>query len=530
MVEKIDTVALTKALVAGSGYLELNARILDNLNVFPVPDGDTGLNMAATVSSGIKQIAESTLSSIAEVSDRLTRSFSENSRGNSGFILSQFFAGFFQVVRDCIAIDSGGFITGFLNGSYLARSALISPVEGTMITIISSMAGVLESCEDDDIAACLDAALAVARKKIQETPRMLPVLARAGVVDSGGLGFLFLMEGINRGLTGQSIQSEDEQNYRFKPREAVELVAAELAHRYCVELTVATAGRYDGKEVKSKLVDLGNSIALVQNDSQIKLHIHTDRPDLVVSMFAETGEILRKKIDDMADQVSVFTGVTPRAAAAAVLAVVPGEGFSRIFADLGAKRTIIYGDQLPSAGEIGRALESLDEENIIVLPNNDNILPAARLAAGQSKANVLIVPSSDVVQGISAICAFVDDEPLEENLKNMTGSLEEGLQIRCYNAVRDSQFGSIALRTGEYFTIAGEEVLSCGTDPLEVITEALEKVDISGRGGVTIFYGDGESEALAGELAADLRKRYGALEIEHVAGGQTGALFILAVE
>ncbi|MBN1686405.1 MAG: DAK2 domain-containing protein, partial [Spirochaetales bacterium] len=480
--------------------------------------------------TGIKRLSDPALSSVAEISDTLSRSFSECSRGNSGFILSQFFAGFFQVVRECNIIDSKGFVSGFSNGSYLARSALVSPAEGTMITIISAMANALENSEGADIAACLDAALTVAREKIHETPLMLPVLARAGVVDSGGLGFIFLMEGINRGLTGQPLVVEDEQNYRFKPREAVELVSAQLAYRYCVELTVAANGRFNRNDFRSRLIDIGNSIALVQTDAQVKLHIHTDSPQLIFSMFSGVGQILRKKVDDMADQVSAFTGITPRTEKAAVLALVPGEGFSRIFRDLGAKRTVVYQDQLPSTGEISRVLESFDDEDIILLPNSGDIMPAARLAAEQSEANVVIVPSRDVVQGISAICAYLEDEPLDENVKNMTGCLEEGLQIRCYKAVRDSQFGSVGLHTGEFFTILGDDVLSSGADTLQVICEALEKVDVSTRGGVTIFYGDKESEALAGELAAGLRERYSALEVEHVAGGQAGALFMLAVQ
>jgi hypothetical protein len=336
------------------------------------------------------------------------------------------------------------------------------------------------------------------------------------------------MEGAYRGLTDQPLESEDEHNYRAKPGEAVAFVKNDLEHRYCVELIVN--GEFDGEQLKSYLADIGSSIALVRNDTQLKLHIHTDEPEIVLSLFAGKGEIVRRKVDDMKDQVSAFAGLAPHAETASVLAVVPGEGFRRIFSDLGAKQTIVYGEQLPSAGEIMRVLARFDNEHIIVLPNDGNNIPAAKLAAEQSKSNVVIVPSRDIVQGISAICAFLDDETLEENVRNMTESLADGTQIKVYAVLRDSQFGSVALHPGDYFAVSGDEVLSSGADPLKVVVAALEKVDISARGGVTVFYGPAENEPFAAKLAAGLRERYSMLEIEHIYGGQSGALFIVAVE
>ncbi len=521
---------MLQALSAGGVYLQSNAAILDNLNVFPVPDGDTGMNMVATIRRGINQLTDTPGLSIPRIAEILTSRFSEDSRGNSGFILSRFFTGFFEVIKGHRAVDIKGFATGFSNGAYLARTALLSPVEGTMITIIAAMADTLVSCKEADLTTCLAAALNVARSKIHETPAMLPVLARAGVVDSGGLGFIFLMEGMYRGLTGQPLQFEDEKLYRFEPRETSGSLPAELPYRYCVELTVEMNGEPENDGMKRSLRAIGNSIALANVGSQLKLHIHTNQPEAVFELFSESANILRKKVDDMAEQVSAFSDPVSHTGAPAVVALVPGEGFGRIFLDLGAKKAMIYGEHLPSVGEITTTLSALDDRNIIVLPNDSNIIPSAVLAAEKSNANVIVVPSRNIVQGISAICAYVDDESLEENAKNMRECLDGGIQIEIHRAVRDSQFGLIRIRTGDYFAISEDDVLSAGVDPLAVITEALEKVDLPGRGGLRIFYGDGNNDRIAGDLAATLRSRYSTLEIEVVHGGQAGALLILAVD
>jgi len=533
MTHEIDAETLARAFSAGYRYLEINARILDNLNVYPVPDGDTGSNMVATERVGIEEAAASPPTTVAGISDILTQSFLKESRGNSGFILSQFFLGFFQVVRNCSTVDLEAFATGFSNGAYTARAALLSPEEGTMITIMSEMADSLENCGKAGIRSCLSAALRAARKKIEETPLMLPVLARAGVVDAGGLGFIFLMEGMRRGLAGRPAALEDEQRYRFKPREAAEAARANLRHRYCVELTLGLNGGLDGDEITSALQDIGNSIALAEVDSKLKLHIHTDSPEAVFSFFSGKGDILRKKVDDMAEQVSAFAGIAPGRSGtttASVLALVPGDGFGRIFADLGAKKTMVFGSRLPSAGEIARSLEGFDGENVIVLPNDGNIIPAARLAAEQSKETVVIVPTRNIAQGISAICAYLDDESLEENAIRMNRSLHDGVQVTLYEVSRDSLYGAATLHAGEYFAVSGDEVLSFGPDLAGVVRETLEKMNITARGSVTIFYGEGKGELLAGRLAESLRESYGALEIRRAYGGQTGALFILAVE
>lgn len=529
MIKIIDTPLLKKILSSGERYLELNSRLLDNLNVFPVPDGDTGLNMTATVSEGIDEIAKSPISSISDISERLTKSFSENSRGNSGFILSRFFSGFFQVVKDHDWLDADCLASAFSNGAYVARSALVTPVEGTMITIISSMVSVIEEIHTADIVVCFKNMLEGARKTLEETPAMLPVLARAGVVDSGGLGFVFFIEGMYRGLSGQSPELEDEQAYRFMPHEVIHPVPTAFDYRYCVELTVALREEISTAEVKSKLVQLGNSIALVRTGSEIKMHVHTNEPAAVFSLFSGKGTVVRRKIDDIHDQAAAFAAREEGTGRSAVLAIVPGEGFADIFSEFGAKSTMVYQEQLPSAGEISLALEKLDDENIIVLPNDENIIPSARLAAEQSRSNIVIVPSRNIVQGIMAICAFLDDEPFEENLRNMISSMDDCLHVRCYAAAGDSHFDSFSLHAGEYFTIAGNEVLSSGADIVDVIERAFKQSDISARSALTIFYSNEAGEEITKELAAALQVRYDELEITYAAGGQSGALFILAV-
>ena len=528
--EKIDAHVLKRVLDGGRRYLELNANLLNNLNVFPVPDGDTGINMVATLRPGIDLATDPSVSSISEVSDRITGSFSENSRGNSGFIMSQFFAGFFEAVRELDYINAANLTRGFANGSYLARTSMLSPVEGTMITIMAAMADEFERTKSENIVDCLSAALAAARRRIHETPGLLPILAKAGVVDSGGLGFVFFVEGMLQGLIDDNAQprSEVEEDYRFEPDPNVEVATDDLDYQYCTEFTVLLDGELEA--LREILPTMGSSIALVQTERELRLHIHTNDPDAVEALVGGAGEIVRRKVEDMQDQISLVRSGTDTGELTAVLAVIPGKGFENIFRDLGATETIVYGSTLPSAGEVRDALRRIEAESVIVLPNDKNIVPAARLATEECGKNAYVLPSSDLVQGLSAMYSFVDDQDLETNLRDMTASLKIAQQVRLFKSARDTAYGSANLRAGEYFTVAGEDVLASGPAAAAVVAETLDSFSLEGRGSVTFFHGSEEGQGIAADLVSSLADTYSPIEFETVFGGQSGSILIIAIE
>ena len=528
--ERIDANVLKRALDGGRRYLELNSTLLNNLNVFPVPDGDTGVNMVATLRTGIDLATDPSVSSIAEVSDRITGSFSENSRGNSGFIMSQFFAGFFETVRELDYIDAANLFRGFANGSYLARTSMLTPVEGTMITIMAAMVDELERTGSRNIADCLGAALAAARRRIHETPDLLPILAKAGVVDSGGLGFIFCVEGMLLGLLDSNAEprSEVEEDYRFEPDPNVVVANDDLDHQFCTEFTVRLDG--EPKALREVLPTMGSSIALVQTGGELRLHIHTDDPDAVENLIRREGTIVRRKVEDMQDQMSLLRSGAGSDGLTAVLAMVPGEGFANIFRDLGATEIIVYGSTLPSAGEIQEALSRVDAESVILLPNDKNIVPASRLAVQTSDKNALVLPSGDLVQGLSAMYSFVDDQDLASNFRDMSASLQIARQVRFFESARDTTYGAADLKAGEYFTVAGEDVMACGPDPSAVVARTLDQLSLEGRGSVTFFHGSPKGEEIAADLVSSLADRYRPIEFETVFGGQSGSMLIIAIE
>jgi len=401
----IDVADLKTGLLAAGDYLRKNYRILDNLNVFPVPDGDTGTNMLATYQAGIQDFPES--GSISDIAESMGESMTRQSRGNSGFILARFFHGFFEVARQVSVISHDNLCDAFASGSYRVNTSLFSPVEGTMITIIAAMTESLRQAESVDVRTGLAISLQAARQSLFETPRQLKILAKAGVVDSGALGFIFLMVGFHRGLLNQGVATEDEAVYRFTPDPSAiaDMEDSEQMHRYCTEVLLhpedlSSAGRSVDRsaDLRDFLKAIGSSIALVQEETFLKVHLHTDDPDRVLDFLATLGTIEATKVEDMAEQMSLFAREEDSESANVILACVPGPGFLDIVASLGVENSIVYSSDLPTAGAILDAIEADESRNIIVLPNNKNILPTVMLARDRTDKHVSILPTENIIQ------------------------------------------------------------------------------------------------------------------------------------
>ena len=456
-IESIGVPELKRSLKASADYLSLNTAILDNLNVFPVPDGDTGVNMLSTLEPAVQALLEDGRGGCAGAWELLSEQANRHSRGNSGFILACFLRGFARRLDDSGRITPELVRRGFGSGSYAARASLLSPVEGTMITIISAMAEAMAESETADIPELLRTAVARAREALFETPKLLPVLARAGVVDAGALGFIFVVEGMRRGLVGAELDSEEELQYRFEPDLSIQQPAQEsLRYRYCTELTVEKRGELPWQELKGFLQQLGDSIALVQEECYLKLHIHTDTPERISERMGELGTIVRSKVEDMAEQINAGAKTLQDHETLSVLAVIPGSGFEGIFRDLEAACCLCYGDRLPSCGEILEVLERMQGANIIVLPNEKNIIPVAKLAQEASAKNVFLLPTENVVQGITALYGFTGEDSAQQNLRGMTENIDLALCLKVYRSTRDSRYGEVTIRCGDYFLLRGE--------------------------------------------------------------------------
>jgi DAK2 domain fusion protein YloV len=530
-IEAIGVSGLKRSLKSAADYLSLNAKILDNLNVFPVPDGDTGVNMLSTLKPAVDALLADGVGSCADAWALLSEQANKHSRGNSGFILACFIRGFSKRFASGDQITAELIRGGFDSGSYAARSALLSPVEGTMVTIITAMAEAMAETESRDIAELLQSALNRGRKEIFETPRLLPVLARAGVVDAGGLGFIFVIEGMRRGLIGVQPKSEKERDYRFQPDLSVAKGdEGSLSYRFCTELTVEKKGQLPWPELKAFLEQRGNSIAIVQEEEYIKLHIHTNAPEQIRAKMAEQGTILASKVDDMAEQINTGVEVNQNNEAVSVLAVVPGSGFRSIFHDLEAGACLQYGDRLPSSGEILEVLEEMDTDNIIVLPNEKNIIPAAMLAQKNSRKQVFLLPTENVVQGITALYGFNEEDSPQQNIRSMGDCLDLAVCLKVYQSNRDTRYGSVEIKKGDFFVLHREDILAVDAFLVSAVERGLAELELGEAGCISFYYSDAFDQSCTAELEQRVQRLPNPLEVEFHYGGQTASVLIVALE
>lgn len=530
-IEALDAEDLRGAFVKAGEYLSLNQAVLDNLNVFPVPDGDTGANMVATLQAGLRALGDRPASSLRELSESMRRELLRNSRGNSGFIVAWFFSGFLAAVERHERLTRAELLEGFENGAYQVNSSLFTPVEGTMITIIAAMTRALHECPVLDIGGCLRHALAAARESLFLTPTMLPLLAKAGVVDAGALGFIFIVEGMLRGLTNASVTAEPEDGYRFKPDPAA-LVnwKPQPEYRYCTEVYVEDPRGCDGGSLRDFLGSRGNSIALVIDPRFIKLHIHTDDPDDVIGYLGAIGRIGSSKVEDMREQAAAVVAAHLDGSACAVLACVPGPGFAELFAGLGVARCLEYGRELPSAGAILDALTEIDAPAVIILPNNANIAPAATLARDLCGRDVVVVPTRNVVEGVAAAYGYSENDGLGDNARNMGDCVGLAACLCLYRSASDSTFGDLAIPEGAYFVMSGDEVAAMGDDPVGAALEALGAAGLAGKSNVSAYLGRDFDPALLDGLRAGVAAINPDAEFESLYGGQGRELLIISLE
>lgn len=532
--EAVGFPELHKALLAATDSLRLNASLLDRLNVFPVPDGDTGANLLSTLQPGVSAVGSSGCSSVPDLFTVLTEQANRNSRGNSGFILARFLSGLSEAVADNPSIRADTLARGFAGGSYLARSSLLAPVEGTMITIIAAMAEAIAGSRSACILERLGCALECGRRKIFDTPRLLPMLARAGVVDAGGLGFIVFVDGLLRGLTDRQVALEPEADYRFAPSGgSAPQDPARLTFRYCTELTVQKRGDASTRELTRFLQANGDSVALFDENQILKLHIHCDVPERILAEAEKLGTVLRAKVDDMAEQLNQGLRDAQEHERLAVLAVIPGPGFEEIFKQLEADEVLLYAERLPSAGEILEALGRVQADHVILLPNEKNVVPAAMMARQSSGKNVFVLPTENVVQGITALYNYNAEDSPQSNMSNMGQSLGLARCLRVYQSNRQAQFGELSIRRDDFFVAEADAVLAAAPSLTESLRTAFSKLDLSQKASIGVYCGQGLSDdfqAELQELTRRLREENGHLEVEQHFAGQRGCALIISVE
>lgn len=529
--------ALLEAVRGGRDALAQNADVLDALNVFPVPDGDTGRNLLYTMRAGVADLERQPPATFRELADRLGASLTRDSRGNSGFLLSAFFAEFLEVIAAAGDFDGAALVGAFSAGADAARTALAAPREGTFLTATSHMAEALRLAHPGSVEALLAQACEAGRDAVRVTPDLLPLLRRAGVVDAGALGFVTMIEGMRAVLAGPSLRPLVESDHRFEPAAGEGDVEPDpLARPYCTQLLVEVSDRSSIDLLREWLLEHGESVVLLERDGRLKLHVHSDRPEEVATRAAEVGTVLERRVEDMREQIRQkgavnVAGSVAVATPAGVLAVVPGRGFGGLFRELGASRILEYDRDLPSVQQLTDAVEALDARSVILLTNDPNLVAAAGRVAGLlPDRSVNVIPTTSPVAGIAAMYGYDPTAPARANLRTMAESCRLVDALAVHRSVRDLHYGAAMIRRGDCFVLRGDDLVAVAEDIARALAAAVVSAGGEGRSSISLYWGQEVEGDFARGLLTHLRERFSELQVEGFDGGQRRPLLWVALE
>ncbi|MCA1017969.1 DAK2 domain-containing protein [Bacillus stratosphericus] len=548
--------SFAKMILAGAHHLSQNAQIVDALNVFPVPDGDTGTNMNLSMTSGAKAVEETNTDHIGKVGVALSKGLLMGARGNSGVILSQLFRGFSKNIEQKETIDAKEFALALQAGVDTAYKAVMKPIEGTILTVAKDAAkkAVAVSATEDQIDRVLELTIEEARASLDRTPDLLPVLKEVGVVDSGGKGLLCVYEGFLASLRGEELPPKTASLPTLK-----ELVSAEhhksaqshmntedIEFGYCTEFMVKfeeDKQSFDENAFREELSEFGDSLLVVSDDTLAKVHIHAEQPGDVLSYAQRYGSLINMKIENMREQHSLIVNeekdhspAAPKATAAekqrfGVVSVAMGEGIADLFKSIGASVVIEGGQTMnPSTEDIVKAIDSIHAETVFILPNNSNIVMAAKQAATVSSREVVVIPTKTVPQGMSALLSLNEAASNEDNEAAMLEAIDHVKSGQITFAVRDTQIDGVDIAKGDYMGLYNGKITLTAKNQLDAAKELLTQMVTEDDEIVTIIKGEDASSDEMEALEAYIEETFEDVEVEVHDGKQPLYSYILAVE
>ena len=551
----ITTSLFQEMVQAASTRLNKQAEYVNSLNVFPVPDGDTGTNMGMTIENGAKEVADKSASTVGEVAAIFAKGLLMGARGNSGVITSQLFRGFSQSVKGKDELDGQALALAFQSGVEVAYKAVMKPVEGTILTVSRGAAiGAKKKAEaTNDAVEVMKAALEGAKAALAKTPDMLPVLKEVGVVDSGGQGLVFIYEGFLSALTGEYIASEDFQatpatmsqmiNAEHHKSVAGHVATEDITFGYCTEIMVALkqgptyVKDFDYDEFRNYLNELGDSLLVVNDDEIVKVHVHTEDPGLVMQEGLKYGSLVKVKVDNMRNQHEAQLEKEEKSAKPAeekeyaIIAVVAGEGLAEIFKAQGVDYIISGGQTMnPSTEDFIKAVDQVNARNIIFLPNNKNIFMAAQSAAEVLEQPTTVIETRTLPQGLTSLLAFDSGKTIEENHDRMTAALSGVVSGSITTAVRDTTIDGLEIHENDNLGMVDGKILVSNPDMLTTLKATFAKMLDEDSEIVSIYIGEDGDEELANGLAQDLMEEYEDLEVEIHQGNQPVYPYIFSVE
>lgn len=560
----IDAGMVKEIFLAGAANLEAKKEWINDLNVFPVPDGDTGTNMTLTIMSASKEVSNIETPDMESLAKAISSGSLRGARGNSGVILSQLLRGFTKVIREYDAIDSRVLSLAFEKAVETAYKAVMKPKEGTILTVARGMSEKMTELAPkiSDIKKLLGLVIEYGDEVLNYTPELLPVLKQAGVVDSGGQGLMQLMKGAYDALMGKKVDYSNVIS-ESKPAAGKETTAAKgiedvnIEFGYCTEFIVNIEKKYGEKEeaaFKAFLESIGNSIVIVSDDEIVKVHVHTNHPGLAFEEGLKYGSLSRMKVDNMreeheerlianASKVAGDNKETEHKEEAeeeeeivnekyGFISVSAGDGLTEIFKCLGVNYVIEGGQTMnPSTEDMLNAIENVHADNIFILPNNSNIILAANQAQSiVEDKNVIVVPTKTVPQGISALLAYSEEAAPEDNFNAMSEEIARVKSGSVTYAVRDTEVDDKVIRQGDIMGIGDKTILSVGQNISEVTKDLIDNLMDDDSELISIYYGNDIEEASAEELAKQIEEAYPDADVELNYGGQPIYYYIVSVE
>ncbi|MBP3427824.1 MAG: DAK2 domain-containing protein [Clostridia bacterium] len=562
--QTIDGLLLKEMIIAGAGLLEQNREAIDALNVFPVPDGDTGTNMSLTMKSTVREIAAQDVANASRMADMAARGALKGARGNSGVILSQILRGFARGIEGCETIDAQAFANGLRKGADTAYKAVMKPKEGTILTVIRVIAedsARYVTKHPDNLPGLLDKMIRSGEAILDKTPDMLPALKQAGVVDSGGQGLLTVLKGWRAAFNGEKIEEtavEVGEAATFEFEDDHDSIG-EIKFKYCTEFIIQDMNEGvtedDINKFRTRLGRIGDCVVCVGDFSLVKVHVHTNDPGKALQWACDLGDLINLKIDNMAEERRERMRMAEEAQKAAekkrleeeaaaakakeeaplkdygMVAVSLGEGFSSIFTDLGVDHIVEGGQTMnPSIEDILDAVAAVGAKNVFVLPNNSNVILAASQAAELAEVNVIVLPTKNVAMGIGAVIAFNPEADIEENKEAMIAAAEQVKTGQVTFAVRDTVFEDKEIREGDIIGIHNGRIEVVGKDIHDIALELAKHVVEDGDALITVYYGQDTSEEDANALGDEIAEIFSDLDVEVQYGGQPLYYYLISAE
>ncbi len=541
MTKFIDASMLSKMIISGAHNLSNNREFVDSLNVFPVPDGDTGTNMSLTFINAARNVEGDAISDVSEVAALVAKATLRGARGNSGVILSQIFRGISKKIQAGDSIDAKALALALRGGCDTAYGAVMKPTEGTILTVIRAAAESAERYEGDDAGELLKTVYTDMCTALAKTQEMLPQLKQAGVVDAGGQGLVFIFEGFLSAINGKLVELTDKETasaVSSKPAQST-ISTEDIKFAYCTEFII---NKYNAQtsaaKMRAAIEPKGDCMIVIDEDDIVKVHIHTNHPGFVLEQAVKLGEMVNIKIENMREQHTdlLADGNNSKKAPSehkeiAVVSVANGDGLVNTFRELGVTN-IIHGGQTmnPSTDDILAAIEDANADTVFVLPNNKNIVLAAQQAAQIAQCKVIVIESTTIPQGICAMMSFSPAAGIEENTQKMQKALGTVVSGSVTHAVKDTEIDGMKIREGNIIGVSSGHILSADDDIFTSTLNLVSKIADEDSEIITLYYGADETEEDAQKIADAVEEAFPDADVLIANGGQSVYYYIVSVE